>query len=199
MVRRIGRAGLELIARDGYANVTVPAIAREAGVATRTVTRYFPLKEDFLLLIPRENRQLTLEAMRNLSGDPDPLAGMVEQSHRLAGLYVAEIPFYRLWTRAIQTAPEMWGKVIGEDRLALEPVLAGHVAAALGVDPAVDPRPVMLAGALLGAHEAVNRFAAVHSRIEDTRLLLEVMIGSLLTDIAALSKRRVREDGPQPD
>jgi AcrR family transcriptional regulator len=42
----IAREALELFARQGYADTTIPQIAEASGVSPRTVSAYFPHKED---------------------------------------------------------------------------------------------------------------------------------------------------------
>jgi len=44
--QEIARAALELFARQGFAETTIPQIAEAAGVSPRTVSAYFPHKED---------------------------------------------------------------------------------------------------------------------------------------------------------
>jgi AcrR family transcriptional regulator len=45
---RIARTALELFARDGFHETTIPAIAEAADVSPRTVSSYFPAKEDLV-------------------------------------------------------------------------------------------------------------------------------------------------------
>jgi AcrR family transcriptional regulator len=45
---RIARTALELFSRDGFAETTIPAIAEAADVSPRTVSSYFPAKEDLV-------------------------------------------------------------------------------------------------------------------------------------------------------
>ncbi len=46
--RRIARAVMEVLARDGAAHLSFPAVAEQAGVSLRTVYRHFPNKERLL-------------------------------------------------------------------------------------------------------------------------------------------------------
>lgn len=45
---RIARTALELFTRDGFHETTIPAIAEAADVSPRTVSSYFPAKEDLV-------------------------------------------------------------------------------------------------------------------------------------------------------
>src|SRR4051812_41357940 len=54
---RIVTAARELIARGGYAEAQVAAVAERAGVATGTVYRHFPSKSDLFAEVFREASQ----------------------------------------------------------------------------------------------------------------------------------------------
>jgi AcrR family transcriptional regulator len=61
---RIVTAARHLIARGGYAEAQVSAVAAEAGVATGTVYRHFPSKADLFAEVFREASQHEVDAMR---------------------------------------------------------------------------------------------------------------------------------------
>jgi AcrR family transcriptional regulator len=61
---RIVTAARRLIARGGYAEAQVSAVAAEAGVATGTVYRHFPSKADLFAEVFREASQHEVDAMR---------------------------------------------------------------------------------------------------------------------------------------
>ncbi len=60
---RIVAAAHDLIARGGYAEASVAAVAAEAGVATGTVYRHFPSKADLFTEVFREASQREVDAM----------------------------------------------------------------------------------------------------------------------------------------
>jgi AcrR family transcriptional regulator len=60
---RIVRAALELVARGGYREAQVAAVARRAGVATGTVYRHFPSKADLLTEVFRVASQHEVDAV----------------------------------------------------------------------------------------------------------------------------------------
>jgi AcrR family transcriptional regulator len=60
---RIVAAAHDLIARGGYAEAQVAAVAAAAGVATGTVYRYFPSKADLFTQVFREASQREVDAM----------------------------------------------------------------------------------------------------------------------------------------
>jgi AcrR family transcriptional regulator len=72
--RRIVRAALELVARGGYREAQVAAVARRAGVATGTVYRHFPSKADLLTEVFRVASQHEVDAVAAATAAPDATA-----------------------------------------------------------------------------------------------------------------------------
>jgi AcrR family transcriptional regulator len=96
---RIVRAALELVARGGYREAQVAAVARRAGVATGTVYRHFPSKADLLTEVFRVASQREVDAVAHATGDTaqERIAAAVEtfarralQGRRLAWALLAE-------------------------------------------------------------------------------------------------------------
>jgi AcrR family transcriptional regulator len=85
---RIVRAATELVARGGYREAQVAAVARGAGVATGTVYRHFPSKADLLTEVFRVASQREIDevarAMDAESAAPERLAAAVETFARRA-------------------------------------------------------------------------------------------------------------------
>jgi AcrR family transcriptional regulator len=67
--RRIVTAARELVARGGYAEAQVAAVAERAGVATGTVYRHFPSKADLFADVFREASQHEVDAVVAAAGD----------------------------------------------------------------------------------------------------------------------------------
>jgi AcrR family transcriptional regulator len=97
--KRIVRAALELVARGGYREAQVAAVARRAGVATGTVYRHFPSKADLLTEVFRVASQREVDAVAEAGGETaqERLAIAVEtcarralQGRRLAWALLAE-------------------------------------------------------------------------------------------------------------
>ncbi len=100
--RRIVGAARELVARGGYAEAQVAAVASRAGVATGTVYRHFPSKADLFAEVFREASQREVDAVAAAareSGDSAParIAAAVEtfarralRGRRLAWALIAE-------------------------------------------------------------------------------------------------------------
>ena len=64
---------LELFAEKGFKDVTVDDIAEMAGSSARTLFRYFPSKEDFLLGYPRRLCAQTAAEIDALEPSDEPL------------------------------------------------------------------------------------------------------------------------------
>jgi AcrR family transcriptional regulator len=62
--KRIVAAARRLIARGGYTEAQITAVAAEAGVATGTVYRHFPSKAELFAEVFREASQHEVDAMR---------------------------------------------------------------------------------------------------------------------------------------
>ncbi|MCW2622035.1 MAG: putative TetR family transcriptional regulator [Frankiales bacterium] len=186
MASHIELAGVQLIARQGYADVTVADIGRAAGVSAATVARYFPLKEDILLAQPRRSRQRILEVLVSLRGEPRPVTALVRELQRLAGDFEATLGDLDEWIRAIRSAPEVRARALGEDLLALVDELTGLIAEALGVDPDADLRPSVLATAVIAAIDAMTRFWSHRQGALPVSELLDVLQCTLSVDMAQL-------------
>jgi len=96
---KIVRAALALVARGGYREAQVAAVAKRAGVATGTVYRHFPSKADLLTEVFRVASQHEVDAVAHAGGESaqERIAAAVEtfarralQGRRLAWALLAE-------------------------------------------------------------------------------------------------------------
>lgn len=55
--RKLVRTSMELIAKEGYRNVTISRICRECGVSVGTFYQYFSSKKDIIMLMNREHNE----------------------------------------------------------------------------------------------------------------------------------------------
>jgi AcrR family transcriptional regulator len=126
---RIVRAARDLIAQGGYAEARVAAVAKQAGVATGSVYRYFPSKAELFAEVFRRASQREVDVMA--------------EATRADGRPASE--------RAA-TAAEMWARrALRGRRLAYRDVIAALIAdgVAAGELPRQDPE--ITAAALVGA------------------------------------------------
>ena len=75
---RLEEAAVTLFERHGYAGVTVPQIAAEAGLTTRTFFRHFADKRDVMFLRDREFPRVVESAMAGI----DPSVAPTEAARR---------------------------------------------------------------------------------------------------------------------
>jgi AcrR family transcriptional regulator len=155
LLARYERVAWELFAQRGFGTVTVDDIAAAAHVSARTLFRYFPTKEDFLLGFPRRGTQRFVDRLATLAPSPTPLEA-AWQSVRT--FYLDEPPDSEgmvLWREAAADAPEIHARVRGERIHSLTEALADYCAASLGTDALSDPRPRLLAGVIVGVEASV--------------------------------------------
>ncbi|MCZ7526540.1 MAG: TetR/AcrR family transcriptional regulator [Acidimicrobiia bacterium] len=155
LLSKYEQIGLELFAEHGFRNVTFDAIADAAGVSARTLFRYFPTKEDFLLGYPRRTFAAAVEMIAEL----EPSEAPVETVWQLLRGFLSESPLdvglLTLWRRAAADAPEVHDRVRGERTQALLDAVAGYCARSLGTDRSNDARADLLAGIVAGAELAL--------------------------------------------
>ncbi|WP_157756860.1 TetR/AcrR family transcriptional regulator [Plantactinospora sp. KBS50] len=102
---RLVRAGVELLAREGVAGLTLREIARRAGVSHGAPRRHFPTHRDLLAAIAREGyRALAAEVGAAVAADhPDPYARMLAVANG--------------YLRFAETRPEMFALMFRHDLL----------------------------------------------------------------------------------
>jgi len=144
-----------LFAREGFRNVTVDEIAVAAGVSGRTLFRYFPSKEDFLLGFTRRGLQELVASIAALEPSPNPLQSVWQliRAHSLE--QPADVRLLTLWRRAAADAPEIHARVRGERVHALAEAVTAYCAKSMGTVGSDDPTPRLLAGLVVGVENAV--------------------------------------------
>jgi AcrR family transcriptional regulator len=144
-----------LFAKRGFRNVTVEDIAEAAGVSARTLFRYFPSKEDFLLGFARRGTEDLVGLIAALEPVRDPLerVWLLIREHSL--LSPPDVRLLTLWRRAAADAPEIHARVRGERLHDLTEAVTDFFARSLGTVGLDDPRPRLLAGMVVGVEMAV--------------------------------------------
>ena len=173
-----------LFAQRGFRVVTVDEIAEAAGVSARTLFRYFPTKEDFLLGFTRRGLQELVDLIDGLEPGPYPLQRVWQlmRSHSLEN--PEDVQLLTLWRRAAADAPEIHARVRGERVHALTEAVTAYCATSFGgVDPD-DPQPRLLAGMVVGAEEAVIELWG------RTRLTLPEILDAAEAAVPDLTRRR---------
>jgi AcrR family transcriptional regulator len=145
----------DLFAKHGFRDVTVEEIAEVSGVSARTLFRYFPVKEDFLLGFTRRGLQTLVNLIAELEPSPDPVRSVWQliRTHSLQD--PQDVRLLTLWRRAASDAPEIHARVRGERMQALTEAVTDYCAKSKGDAAAEDPEPRVLAGVVVGAEMAV--------------------------------------------
>src|SRR4051794_24131071 len=120
---RIALAAQHLFARDGYSTTSIEAIAREAGVATRTVYAAFGAKREMLNLICERwlERADALGLARRILADPDPVQRIRGAAQWIAVLYSTDFDVVRILDAAsdedTETQVLLRSKLRGRNRI----------------------------------------------------------------------------------
>ncbi|OBK30405.1 hypothetical protein A5634_16210 [Mycobacterium asiaticum] len=142
LLSQIQHTAYQLFAEHGFDAVTTEDIAAAAGISVSTYFRHAPTKEGLLVDPVRETIS---EMLDSFSARPAGESA-VEVLIQLFVTYAkdaGELEYLDTWQRAIATAPHLLSKsslIRGED----QHKFVEHVAARMGVDPAVDVRPSLL-------------------------------------------------------
>jgi AcrR family transcriptional regulator len=138
---QITEAAIALFAERGFDATTVDDIAAAGDVSRRTFFRYFARKEDVILAWKEETAEEMREALAARPSDEAPLEAVQGALTTVARSYGARreltLGLLRLFERPLElphSAHTSW-----------DTVLAEGLAARLGVDPARDPRPRLVA------------------------------------------------------
>lgn len=144
--RALQRAALELVAEHGMDEVTVEQIAAAADVSPRTFFNYFPSKEESA---GRDRSRGAGGDDRDVPGPAgvrSPLQALRAVSLERAAQMQIDTEFWRLRSKVVKAYPELGARLVGAS-IAADFRMAQAVAERMGVDPRIDPRPMLLAGA----------------------------------------------------
>ena len=151
----------ELFAQRGFKEVTVDEIAEAAGVSARTLFRYFPSKEDFLLGFTRRGSRDLADLIAQLEPSPEPFRSVWQlvRAHSLQS--PPDVGLLTLWRRAAADAPEIHAHVRGERVHMLTEAVTSYCAkstGALGSDDPAAPAGRRRRGGRDGGDRAVGPF-----------------------------------------
>src|SRR3954471_11370917 len=188
--KRVVAAARELIARGGYREAQVAAVAARAGVATGTVYRHFPSKADLFAEVFRQVSQREVDATR-------AAAGAVGDGPATARLRAGIETFAR---RALRARRQAWALLaepvdpaVEAERLAFRRAHAAHFAEILRAGVAAGELrardPDLVAAALVGAlgEALVGPLSPVAPRAD---------ADVLVSDLVAFCLRAVTEREP---
>jgi AcrR family transcriptional regulator len=159
MVSELERVALRLFEARGFGSVTVEEIATEAQISVRTFYRYFPTKDDVVLVRIKRKAIMLKEILAGRPLDEHPL-----RSIRVASELVAsyEDPvLVKQWIATAKDSPSVTQSVLGCIHLHTQPVLAEFLRSRLDLrdDSMV---PTMLAAAVGGVVQEAHRHWFTH-------------------------------------
>jgi AcrR family transcriptional regulator len=192
-----------LFAKRGFREVTVDDIADAAGVSARTLFRYFPTKEDFLLGFPRRGAQALTAAISHMPPSPTPIQSVWQLIREHSLTNPSDVRLLTLWRRAADDAPEIHARVRGERIHELTEAVTRYCAASLDVADSDDPRPRLFAGVLVGVEISVielwGRSEMSLSQILDAaEVVLPELLGAGTSKSTSLARPRVSQNRSSP-
>ncbi|MGW3961002.1 TetR family transcriptional regulator [Amycolatopsis sp. NPDC005003] len=142
-------AAQELFCANGFEATTIDQIAEAVEVSSRTFFRYFSSKEDVALALADEQITAVLEAFAAQPAGLPVLTALRTAAVEVIRAYEADARFHGLQD-LISVSPALTAARL-ERAIARFDEVAGLVGARMGVDPAVDPRPYLVASVALCA------------------------------------------------
>jgi AcrR family transcriptional regulator len=175
------KAAVKLFSRYGYEGVTVVDIAREADLDPTTFFRHFKSKESVLFWDSDEAISHFQEEIAARADDEPLLITAVEALRALLTRLDEEQEVVRAKIVATTEAPEVAAYILHfEERLRV--ALQQALAARMGVDPAKDARPYLLAAAVLGPAQWVRWTAGLERRPRPTATF-DANVGLMLASV----------------
>ena len=181
MVAEVEITALRLFEERGFDQVTVDEIASAARISARTFYRYFPAKEDVLLVrIDRRSEALRVALAARPVDEPAlhslRLALVEAVSHE-------DLTLSKRWTTVVAATPGVLRTVLGGIQLKSQRVIAEFLGSRLG-QPSDTLVPTMLAAAVGGVIQAARTQWFIHggdlaAMISDS---LEVLERGISTD-----------------
>ncbi len=187
--RSLRRHALDLVARRGFANVTVEDIAEAADVSPRTFFNYFPSKEAVLFgADPGRAASLRDRLVRTAPGAPalealriviaEDAAAVADELRELGGNPVD-------WLRRMKEAradPHLRAAHAAQMAL-IERAVTEGLAARLGVDPDQDPYPALLAASAGSVFRSCVSFWAGSGGAVPLPRLIDLAFGALASGL----------------
>lgn len=178
------RNAARLFAKGGFADTTTEEIAEAADVSQRTFFRHFASKEAVLYGDQQRLRGLVRDAFEGRPHDEPILMAVTEAILALADSYEAnrDLTLLQAKLAATDTSVSTYSRAVVQAEW--ERDLIELVSSRMGVDPAIDPTPEIMAGAAMSAlRVALRRWhtAGGHDSLPD-------LVRETLTAIATLAE-----------
>jgi AcrR family transcriptional regulator len=179
MISELEAVALRLFEERGFGGVTVDDIAAEAGVSARTFYRYFPTKDD-VLLVRIDRRADTLRAALDERRAGEPLLHSVHLALEQA-IAIEDTALLRRWIAVNQATPSVLRTVMGGNILKINQLMAEFFGSRLGL-PADSLVPTVLASAVGAVVQTAQRLwfaqgGSLTAMISDSLAVLDSGIG----------------------
>ncbi|MET0133371.1 MAG: TetR family transcriptional regulator [Kibdelosporangium sp.] len=165
-----------LFCANGFDATTVDQIAEAVEVSSRTFFRYFTSKEDVALSLADEQVTMMLERFAAQPAEVPVLTAMRRAAVEVVQAYETEATGsgqarYQRMQDLISASPGLMAACIERGAVRLEEV-ARLIGVRMGVDPAADPRPYLVASVVLCAVQTVvNAWRATGHAAPDSELI----------------------------
>lgn len=168
-------AAFRLFSEKGYEATTVEEIADEVDVSSRTFFRYFASKEDVVLTFQEEQFAAMLEALRTRPADEPPLVALRNAGVAMIracedGAFGFDPERFGCIQEMMETSPAIFSRSL-EHGQKKQTEITRVIAERMGLDPAQDLRPHVVAGAancaFRSAFEVLNCETAKGKRFSD--------------------------------
>lgn len=192
---RLTEAALALFEEHGFDGVTVEEISAAASVSARTFYRYFGTKEG--VLFDQQDELLAVLHATIVTEQPDePAIAAVRAAIVTLTQHTAPLATTQRRQAAIYLATPSLGAY---ERTVVRPrwqqTLVGAIAERLSVDPAIDPRPGLLAGAAIAVMDSVMN-AWLRTPVDTDLVELVETHFRVLGEVVVGQDRDSRPDGP---
>lgn len=173
------QAGAELFASRGFDETTTNDIAEAADVSQRTLFRHFSSKEAVLYGDMDEAILALRDALEARPADEPVLSVVHNAVVSLAGNFEENRDLRLLQARLAASYPSVSAYSRATVQFGWEREIIAAVAARLDVDPLIDPRPEIIAGATMSAVRVATRQWTVSRGAEDYMALISVALASV--------------------
>lgn len=167
----IADAALRLFVERGFDETTVDDVVAAVGVSRRSFFRYFGSKEDVVLGFLDEVGDAIRAGLAARPADEPPWLALRRALDEVSRSYVAEANWILALHRLIYETPSLRARHLDkQDRW--HRLLTEELAARLGVDPAADITPRVLASTAVAALDvAITAWAEERGRVAMPKLL----------------------------
>jgi AcrR family transcriptional regulator len=173
-------AAFDLFGRKGFEATTVEEIADAVEVSSRTFFRYFPTKEDVVLTIFEEQYALMAAAFDARPADEPVLTALGNAAGAMLvaceqGIHGIDPERFESAQQLVMDSPSLFARVL-EQHSAKQEDLTRRIAARMGVDPASDFRPHLVASvAIFGIRAAGDSWRKQRGEISTADAVAEAV------------------------